>query len=192
MLRGLDDFRVRVQQNVRRSRPNEKAGCVGSSLRWLLGAGEMGATDVQEWPRLRHHRGRDRSRLCAAKHARRVRGPTSIFAVAQVLPKGDWRNRRGDVTDTIHRADDGVWPREFQRDEYYSRAGEGGSSASPSISKSYYEQFRKSFEATRPESPSAGTVNSFRKPLVVRQNADADSCRPASGWLPLFYHSAMV
>ena len=106
--------------------------------------------------------------------------------------KGDWRNRRGDLTDTIHRADDGVWPREFQRDEYYSRAGEGGSSASPSISKSYYEQFRKSFEATRPESPSAGTVNSFRKPLVVRQNADADSCRPASGWLPLFYHSAMV
>ena len=106
--------------------------------------------------------------------------------------KGDWRNRRGDLTDTIHRADDGVWPREFQRDEYYSRAGDGGSSASPSISKSYYEQFRKSFEATRPESPSAGTVNSFRKPLVVRQNADADSCRPASGWLPLFYHSAMV
>ena len=39
--------------------------------------------------------------------------------------KGDWRNRGGGLTNTIHGADDGVWPREFQRDEYYSRAGEG-------------------------------------------------------------------
>jgi glycosidase len=39
--------------------------------------------------------------------------------------KGDWRNRQGGLTHTIQGPDDGVWPSEFQRDDYYTRAGEG-------------------------------------------------------------------
>ena len=39
--------------------------------------------------------------------------------------KGDWRNRTGALTGTIQGPDDGVWPTELQRDDYYTRAGEG-------------------------------------------------------------------
>lgn len=39
--------------------------------------------------------------------------------------KGDWRNRTGGLTGTIQGPDDGVWPMELQRSDYYTRAGEG-------------------------------------------------------------------
>ncbi len=40
-------------------------------------------------------------------------------------PKGPWRDGQGGLVDQIGSDDDGVWPREFQRDDYYTRAGEG-------------------------------------------------------------------
>lgn len=43
----------------------------------------------------------------------------------QYYEKGSWRDRQGGLTPTIESADDGVWPQELQRDDYYSRAGEG-------------------------------------------------------------------
>lgn len=43
----------------------------------------------------------------------------------QFYAKGDWRNRAGGFTSNIQGPDDGVWPTEFQRDDYYTRAGEG-------------------------------------------------------------------
>jgi glycosidase len=87
----------------------------------------------------------DMVQLVAEAHKRGIRvlldvvfnhtGNNWIYANGQDQPpflpwprfyqKGDWRNRGGGLTNTIHGADDGVWPREFQRDEYYSRAGEG-------------------------------------------------------------------
>jgi glycosidase len=39
--------------------------------------------------------------------------------------KGDWRNRTGGLSATIQGPDDGVWPTELQRDDYYTRAGAG-------------------------------------------------------------------
>jgi glycosidase len=43
----------------------------------------------------------------------------------QFYEKGKWRDRQGGLTSSIQSADDGVWPRELQRDDYYTRAGEG-------------------------------------------------------------------
>jgi glycosidase len=39
--------------------------------------------------------------------------------------KGNWRSRTGGLTSSINGPDDGVWPTELQRDDYYTRAGEG-------------------------------------------------------------------
>ena len=61
-----------VRPVLRRSRREGNAGRLEPSLRGLLGHRAMAASGVQEWPRPRHHRGRDRSGLCAAEHARRV------------------------------------------------------------------------------------------------------------------------
>jgi len=43
----------------------------------------------------------------------------------QFYAKGNWRDGRGSLVPEIASADDGVWPRELQADEYYTRAGEG-------------------------------------------------------------------
>ncbi|MBZ5523218.1 MAG: alpha-amylase [Acidobacteriia bacterium] len=43
----------------------------------------------------------------------------------QFYSKGPWRDRQGGLTTAISTGDDGVWPRELQREEYYTRAGEG-------------------------------------------------------------------
>lgn len=43
----------------------------------------------------------------------------------QFYERGNWRNRQGELAPNIAGADDGVWPRELQADEYYTRAGEG-------------------------------------------------------------------
>ncbi len=39
--------------------------------------------------------------------------------------KGAWRTRAGDLADALSGPDDGVWPRELQQDDYYTRAGAG-------------------------------------------------------------------
>ncbi len=44
----------------------------------------------------------------------------------QFYDKGDWRDRQGGTTGNIQGPDDGVWPRELQADDVYTRAGEGG------------------------------------------------------------------
>lgn len=43
----------------------------------------------------------------------------------QFYARGNWRDGRGGLVPEIASADDGVWPRELQADEYYTRAGEG-------------------------------------------------------------------
>ena len=43
----------------------------------------------------------------------------------QFYSKGDWRDRTGAGTAAIGGDDDGVWPTELQREDYYTRAGEG-------------------------------------------------------------------
>lgn len=40
-------------------------------------------------------------------------------------PRGPWRDGHGGLHQTIGSEDDGVWPRELQRDEAYTRAGGG-------------------------------------------------------------------
>ncbi len=44
----------------------------------------------------------------------------------QFYQKGNWRDRQGTFAPSIQNPDDGVWPRELQADQYYTRAGEGG------------------------------------------------------------------
>jgi glycosidase len=40
-------------------------------------------------------------------------------------PKGKWRANNGDLIDQPRALEEGVWPKEFQRDEFYTRAGKG-------------------------------------------------------------------
>ena len=61
-----------VRSVVRRSRRERDAGRLEQSLRRLLDHREMAPSGVQQWPRPRHHRGRDQSRLCPPEPARRV------------------------------------------------------------------------------------------------------------------------
>ena len=61
-----------VRPALRWSRRKGKAGCVGSSLRGLLGHCALAASGVQGWSRPRLDRGRDRSGLWACEHAGRI------------------------------------------------------------------------------------------------------------------------
>ena len=62
--------------------------------------------------------------------------------------KGDWRNRQGGFSNTIQGPDDGVWPREFQHDDYYTRAGEGNLGAGD-IDDPHAEMRRTDFVGNR-------------------------------------------
>jgi len=84
--------------------------------------------------------------LVAAAHARNMRvlldivfnhtGNNWLYANGQDKPfyrpwplyyeKGQWRDRLGDLTPLVNTTDDGVWPNELWRDDYYTRAGAGG------------------------------------------------------------------
>lgn len=62
--------------------------------------------------------------------------------------KGKWRNRTGELTPTIQGPDDGVWPTELQRDDYYTRAGEGNLGAG-AINDPHAEFRRSDFSGDR-------------------------------------------
>ena len=61
-----------VRPNVRRSRFKRYAHRLEAPLCRILGNRTVASSGIQQRPRSRHHRGRDRSGLCPPEHARRV------------------------------------------------------------------------------------------------------------------------
>jgi glycosidase len=63
-------------------------------------------------------------------------------------PKGPWLDRTGAATAAVVSADDGVWPKEFWPDDYYTRAGEGDLGAGD-INDPHAEFRRTDFDGDR-------------------------------------------
>ncbi|HEU4590169.1 MAG TPA: alpha-amylase family glycosyl hydrolase [Steroidobacteraceae bacterium] len=69
-------------------------------------------------------------------------------AFPEKYPFGAWLDAQGRPTPVIHGADDGVWPREFQNTESYTRAGDGSLDAG-AIDDPHAEHKRTDFSNLR-------------------------------------------